>query len=90
MNKFVEQRPYAGPEAAARKLVDLANAVEVAQDGRIHIEKINGPMLYQMKATPTEYKAGLIVRSPTAGWCCMRAVRLYGSRRPARTCSHER
>jgi hypothetical protein len=29
------------------------------QDGRIHIEKINGPMLFQLKATPAEYKAGL-------------------------------
>jgi hypothetical protein len=29
------------------------------QDGRIHIEKINGPMLLQLKATPAEYKAVL-------------------------------
>jgi hypothetical protein len=28
-------------------------------DGRIHIEKINWPMLSQHKATPAEYKAGL-------------------------------
>ena len=28
MNKFVEPRPYADPEAAARKIVELANAVE--------------------------------------------------------------
>ena len=26
MNKFVEPRPYADPEAAARKIVELANA----------------------------------------------------------------
>jgi hypothetical protein len=26
---------------------------------RIHIEKINGPMLFQLNATPAEYKAGL-------------------------------
>jgi hypothetical protein len=30
----------------------LANAVETLQAGRIHIEKINGPMLCQLKATP--------------------------------------
>jgi hypothetical protein len=29
------------------------------QDGRIYIEKINGPFLYELKGTPAEYKAGL-------------------------------
>jgi hypothetical protein len=29
MNKFVEPRPYADPEAAARKIVELANAFVV-------------------------------------------------------------
>ncbi len=29
------------------------------QDGRIHIEKINAPMLFHLKAAPAEYKAGL-------------------------------
>lgn len=57
--KFVEPRPYADPEAAAKKLLELANAVEAVQDGRIHIEKINGPFLYQLKGTPAEYGAGL-------------------------------
>ena len=28
-------------------------------DGRILIEQLNGAMLYQHKATPAEYKAGL-------------------------------
>ena len=59
MNKFVQPRPYADPEAAARKLLELANAVEPIQDGRIHIELINGPFLFQHKGTPAEYKAGL-------------------------------
>src|SRR6201996_7778669 len=52
-------RPYADPEAAARKLLEIANSVEAVQDGRIHIELINGPMLFEHKATPAEYKAGL-------------------------------
>jgi hypothetical protein len=64
---FIEPRPYADPDIAARKLVELANAVEAAQDGRIHIEKINGPMLFQLKATPAEYKAGLD-RAIANGW----------------------
>ena len=59
MNKYVQPRPYANPEAAARKLLEIANTVEPVQDGRIHIEKINAPMLYEHKATPAEYKAGL-------------------------------
>jgi hypothetical protein len=33
MNKFVGDRPFADPEAAARKLVEIANSVEAVQDG---------------------------------------------------------
>lgn len=57
--KFAEPRPYADPEKAARRLMEHAQAFEPIQDGRIYIEKINGPMLYGDKATPAEYRAGL-------------------------------
>jgi hypothetical protein len=57
--KFATERPYADPEKTARKLVEIANAVEALQDGRIYIELINGPFLYEHKASPAEYKAGL-------------------------------
>ena len=57
--KFAEVRPYADPEAAARKLIEIANAVEAVQDGRIHIELINAPFLYAFKGSPAEYGAGL-------------------------------
>jgi hypothetical protein len=67
MNQFVEPRPYADPEVAARKIVELANAVETIQDGRIYIEEINGPFLYQLKGRPAEYKAGLD-RAIANGW----------------------
>jgi hypothetical protein len=56
--KFATTRPYANLEAATRKLIELANAVEAVQDGRIHIELLNGPMLFELKAT-AEYTAGL-------------------------------
>jgi hypothetical protein len=56
--KLTSDRPYANPEAAARKLVEIANSVEAVQEGRIHIEKINGPFLFQLKGTPAEYGAG--------------------------------
>jgi hypothetical protein len=59
MNKFVADRPYSDPEAAARKLVEIANSVEAAQDGRIFIELINAPFLFELKGTPAEYGAGL-------------------------------
>jgi hypothetical protein len=53
------ERPFADPEAAARKLVEIAAGIEAVQDGRIHIEKLNAPMLFTLKASPAEYKAGL-------------------------------
>jgi hypothetical protein len=67
MNKFVGDRPYSDPEAAARKLVEIANSVEAVQDGRIYIELINGPFLFELKGTPAEYSAGLD-RSIERGW----------------------
>ena len=57
--KFTESRPYAEPEKAARRVMELAHAVEPVQDGRIHIEKINGPFLFKDKGTPAEYGAGI-------------------------------
>ena len=72
--KFVTDRPLADPDAAARKSIELANAFEPVQDGRIHIELINAPFLYHLKGTPAEYKAGLEVPLPTAGSGCMRAA----------------
>jgi hypothetical protein len=43
---FTEERPYADPDKAARKLIEIANTVEAVQDGRLHIEKVNAPFLY--------------------------------------------
>jgi hypothetical protein len=60
-------RPYTDPEKAARKLLEIANDVEVLQDGRIYIELINGPFLFREGGTPAEYKAGLN-RATERGW----------------------
>ena len=57
--KFTSVRPYTDPEAAARKLLEIANSLEAVQDGHIHIELINWPMPSAHKASPAEYKAGL-------------------------------
>ena len=64
-----------------------AHAFEVVQDGRIYIEKINGPFLYVDRGTPEEYAAGLGSRSNAAGSNCMTAAPSSASRNPARTCS---
>jgi hypothetical protein len=57
--KFTADRPWSDPEKAARKLLKIANDVEVVQDCRIYIELINGPFLFRERATPAEYSAGL-------------------------------
>jgi len=57
--KHVTERPFADPQAAARKLVQLASGIEAVQDGRIHIEKINYPFLYTLKASGAEFGAGI-------------------------------
>ena len=57
--KYATDREYADPEKAARKLLEIANTVEAIQDGRIYIEKLNGPFLFKEGGTPAEYKAGL-------------------------------
>jgi hypothetical protein len=53
--KYVDTRPYADPEKAARKLLEIANATEAVQDGRIHIEEINDPFLFSHSGSPQEY-----------------------------------
>lgn len=57
--KFAEPKPYADPEVAMKKLLDIASTVEPIQDGRIHVEKINGPFLFEHGGLPAEYSAGL-------------------------------
>ncbi|WBL77265.1 hypothetical protein I3J27_30230 [Bradyrhizobium xenonodulans] len=57
--KLTVERPFADPEAAARKLVEIAKSIDAVQDGRIYIEKINAPFLYTLKATGPEFGAGI-------------------------------
>jgi hypothetical protein len=48
--RYATARPYADPEKAARRLMEHARAFEPVQDGRIYIEKINGPFLSTTRA----------------------------------------
>jgi hypothetical protein len=80
--KFATDRPYADPEKAARKLVEIANAVEAVQDGRIFIELVNGPFLFEHKASPAEYKAGLDL-AIARGWLALHESGTYVKFTPA-------
>ena len=74
--KFVEKSRFADPDAAARTLMELANAFEPVQDGRIYIEKINGPFLFELKGSPAEYRAGLDL-CIARGWLVMHESGTY-------------
>jgi hypothetical protein len=66
MMKFVEPRPLADPDAAARRLVEIAGTVEAVQDGRIYIELVNRPFL-DVGGTPDQFRAAL-ARAIKLGW----------------------
>lgn len=74
--KFVGANPLSDPETAVRKLIEIANGVEAIQDGRIHIEKVNGPFLFQVKGTPDQYRAGLKL-AIERGWIVMHESGTY-------------
>jgi hypothetical protein len=57
--KYTADRPFADPDKAARKLIEIANSAEAYMDGRIPIEAINGPFLFKEGGSPAEYSAGL-------------------------------
>jgi hypothetical protein len=57
--KHVEGRPLADPEAAARKLVEIAASIEPVQDGRIYIERVNAQFMFNLKGSGSEFRAGL-------------------------------
>ena len=67
MAKFISDRPFADPDAAARKLVEIANATEAVQDGRIYIERINAAFL-SAGARPTNTEPASRARSRTVGY----------------------
>ena len=64
--KFVDPYSSADPDAAARKLVEIANGVEAVQDGRIFIERVNEPFL-AAGGSGEQFRAG-IERAIALGW----------------------
>jgi len=65
--KYADDRLYSDPEKAARRLMEHARAFEPIQDGRIYIEKLNGPFLFGDKGTTSEYRRALTARFRLAG-----------------------
>ena len=56
--KYATDRPYSDPEKAARRLMGHAQAFEPIQEGRIYIEKINGPSCSATRARPRNTASG--------------------------------
>jgi hypothetical protein len=79
--KFLAERPLADPDAAARKLIEIANAAEAVQDRRIAIELINGPFL-NAGGTPAEFRAG-IEHAISKGWLWRHESGVYVKFTPA-------
>ena len=71
----VADRPFADPDAVARKLVEIANGVEAVQDGRIYIEIVNAPFL-AAGGTGDDFGAG-IERAIALGWLWLHESRTY-------------
>jgi hypothetical protein len=64
--KFAESSQFNDPNAATRRLIEIANAVEPVQDGRIYVERVNAPFL-AAGGSGEEFRAG-IERAIALGW----------------------
>jgi hypothetical protein len=73
MGQFVDPRPFADPEAAARKLMGIANDIEPVQDGRIFIELINGSLFEHKGRAQPNMAPAQSSRLIAAGSGCTRA-----------------
>jgi hypothetical protein len=79
--KFIEPNIFADPDAAARKLVEIANASEAVQDGRIYIELINSRFLKE-GGTADQYRAAL-AKAIKLGWLLLHESGTYVKFTPA-------
>jgi hypothetical protein len=70
------QTAYGDPEKAARRIMEIAHTVPAVQDGRIHIEKVNEPFLFEDKGNPARYGAG-IKFAIERGWLWMHESGTY-------------
>ncbi|TWA92568.1 hypothetical protein [Bradyrhizobium stylosanthis] len=67
--KPLDERPYADPETAARKLVEIPSATPAVQDGRIYIERINAQFVALLKGSRGHPEFGAGIRyAVEKGW----------------------
>jgi len=70
--KYATNRPYSDPNRLRAASWSTLRPPNPSREGRIYIEKINGPFLFGDKGTPAEYSAGLeLAISRAAGWSCI-------------------
>jgi hypothetical protein len=79
--KFVEPSHFTDSDAAARKLVEIANAAAAVQDGRIYIERVNRPFL-EAGGSPDQYRAALAC-TIKLGWLLLHESGTYVKFTPA-------
>jgi hypothetical protein len=73
--KFVDNRPLADTELAERKLLELANAAEADQAGRVQTGEINLAFL-RAGGTPAEYRAA-VEAAVAHGWLALHPSGAY-------------
>ena len=56
--KFVEERPYARPAAAAGRLLEIAGMVGTCPEGRIFVERVTAVFLNE-GGDPYAYRSGM-------------------------------
>ena len=66
---------------AVHKLLEIADAAEAVQDGRIDIERVNLPFL-EVGGTPDQYRAAL-TRAIKLGWLWLHESGTYMKFTPA-------
>jgi hypothetical protein len=83
--KFKEDHPFATPEAAERKLPELANAIEADHAGRISVDVINS-QFRSAGGTSAEYRVA-VTAAIAHGWLTEHPSGGYlSSHNPGRTC----
>ena len=56
--KYATARPYADPQKAARRIIEIANLIAPVQGG-IYIEKVDEPFLFRDGGSPAENGGGM-------------------------------
>ncbi len=73
--KFKDERPLATPEAAERKLLEIANAIEADHAGRLSVAVIN-TQFRDARGSPEEYRAA-VTAAVAHGWIVLHPSGAY-------------